>query len=377
MSVAKQFEITQNRRVFYGEGAISNVSKLFDPGVKVFVLTYSKSAAITASIEAELKNAGIAYTVSDRVQTEPDLFAIDETVAAIKEAGAGAILAIGGGSVLDAGKAAAMIAANGGVAEDYQMRGKVFEKRPIPLVMVPTTAGTGSEATKVAVIYNNNNHLKKSIYSPWMVADAVILDPVATAALPPAVTAATGIDALSHAIESFVSLDANVYTEMYSLQAMRIVYKSLAKAVADGADMEARADMLYASYYAGVALHAGIGLAHIIAQPIGGLFKIPHGDACSIFLPHAMEYNLGHAAQKYCQVATALGGDGSPSGAIRAVNAIIKAAGAPTKLGPYLEGKNFKIDDAVTTIFGATGHIKCNPRPVDAEIIKITILKTI
>lgn len=379
------FEITQNRRVLYGEGAINEVGNILSSlnAGKLFILTYSMQSPALKQILQEIQQTGNEAYVYDRVQSEPDLQVIDQAVILLKEQNCDAVLALGGGSVMDAGKAVAMIASNGGKSEEYQMEGRPITHPTLPLIMIPTTAGTGSEATKVSVIYNNNNHLKKSIYSPYMVADVVILDPAATLDLPGGITASTGIDALSHAIESYVSLDANPCTEMYSLKAVELIFKGLITAVQDGKNIQARTQMLYASYFAGCALHAGIGLAHIIAQPIGGLLKIPHGDACSIFLPHSMEYNMEYSLKKYCDIARALGlasySDNTENAkyAVKKVKEIISAVNAPTSLTPYLQNSSIQIDEAVQIIHGATGHIRCNPRPVDTQIIKEVIQKAL
>jgi len=378
-------EVTQNRNVLYGKGAVSETARiLLSLNVKkLFILTFSAQATVLERISDMVRQAGVDIYVCDIVQTEPDLNVIDQLADLITDNHCGAVLALGGGSVMDAGKASSMIAANGGKAEDYQMNGKPIVNPSLPLIMIPTTAGTGSEASKVSVIYNNHNHLKKSIYSPYMIAEAVILDPEVTLDLPAGVTASTGIDALSHAIESYVSMDANPYSEMHSLKAAAMIYKSLAAAVKDGNDIDARADMLYASYFAGCALQAGIGLDHIIAQPIGGLFKIPHGDACSIFLPHSMEFNLSASMDKYCDIARVMGlasfGNSMENAqyAVDKVRELISEVNSPVSLTPYIQGKEFDIDEVVRVIRGATGHIKCNPRPVDERAIKETIIKTL
>ena len=281
------FEITHNKKVLFGEGSVAEIENIVKGAKisKVFFLTYSQDAPVLSDILAALNKAGASAYICDLVQDEPDLTVVDRLVNLIAEQKCDAVIALGGGSVLDAAKAAAMIATNGATTEEYQMQGRAITIPALPLIAIPTTAGTGSEATKVSVIYNASNNLKKSFYSPYMIAEIVILDPAVTMALPGKVTAFTGIDALSHAIESYVSLNANVYTQMYSLKAVELIGRSIIAAVNDSTNVAARADMLYASYFAGVALHAGIGLAHIIAQPMGGLYKIPHGEACSIFCP--------------------------------------------------------------------------------------------
>jgi len=377
------FEITHNRNVFVGEGAMAELGNMIKTTgtKKLFVLTYSKEVSPLKDVVNIAGTVDAGTYVCDIVQDEPTLDVVDELVQLISQENCDGVIALGGGSVLDAAKTAAMVATNGGTAEEYQMQGRPIAKPSLPLIMIPTTAGTGSEATKVAVICNQNLSLKKSIYSPHMIADAVILDPSVTAGLPAKVAAFTGIDALSHAIESYVSLNANDYTKMYSLKAVELIGRSLLAAVNDSANVAARGDMLLASYFAGCALHAGIGLAHILAQPLGGLYKIPHGEACSIFLPYAMEFNLEVCVKEYCQIGRALGlllADDILENAkctIARVKEIIAAVKTATCVGPYVKAAGVTMDDAqldktVEFVTQATGHIKCNPRVVDAGVIR-------
>jgi len=384
------FEITHNKKVLFGEGSVAEIENIVKGAKinKVFLLTYSQESPILSDVLAALNKAGANAYICDLVQDEPDLTVVDRLVLLIKEQKCDAVIALGGGSVLDAAKAAAMIATNGAKTEEYQMQGRAITLPALPLIAIPTTAGTGSEATKVSVIYNASNNLKKSFYSPHMIAEIVILDPAVTMALPAKVTAFTGIDALSHAIESYVSLNANVYTQMYSLKAIELIGKSITTAVSDSTNVAARADMLYASYFAGVALHAGIGLAHIIAQPMGGLYKIPHGEACSIFLPYSMEFNLELRMEEYCDIGRALGLqlNGNTAQNARAtidkVKELIAAVNTATTLAPYLQAAGVKLegkalDETVEFVTQATGHIKCNPRVVDSAAIKDVISKAL
>ena len=385
------FEITHNKKVLFGEGALAEIENIVKGAKlgKLFIITYSKEAPVLQDVLAAVNKAGAGAYVCDIVQDEPDLAVVDQLVALVKQENCDGVIALGGGSVLDAAKAAAMIATNGATAEEYQMQGRPITLPALPLIAIPTTAGTGSEATKVSVIYNPNNNLKKSFYSPYMIAEIVILDPAVTLGMPGKVTAFTGIDALSHAIESYVSLNANVYTQMYGLQAIKLIAKSITAAVNDGSNVAARADMLYASYLAGVALHAGIGLAHIIAQPMGGLYKIPHGEACSIFLPFSMEFNLDVCVKEYCEIGRALGltleGDTvqNAKATIAKVKELIASVNTATKLTPFLQAAGASLDSegaldkTVEFVTQATGHIKCNPRVVDSAAIKDVISRAL
>lgn len=375
------FDVIQNRRVLFGNGKTTLIPELIREVTdkKILILAFSETAKCVADILSLVRDAGIEYILDTSLHSEPSTLDIDRIAA--KADGCGAVLAIGGGSVLDCAKAVAMLATNGGTVVDYQMNGKPIVNRTLPFFAVPTTSGTGSEASKVSVVYNPDNGLKKSFYSQYMIADTVILDPLMTVGLPESVTVSTGIDALSHAIESYVSLNATPYTEMFSMQAMRLVVKALKACVNDPHDVEARSDMALASYFGGCALNAGIGLDHIIAQPLGGITHIPHGVACAIFLPYAMEYNVEYATDKYCDIARVFGAEGENGLAlakegIARVRAFLKDLNAPDSIRQYLPA-DFELEKAVDIVVGATGHIKCNPRPVNRTIIRDTISKVI
>ncbi|MCI7028610.1 MAG: iron-containing alcohol dehydrogenase [Clostridiales bacterium] len=375
------FDVIQNRRVLFGNGKTTLIPELIREVTdkKILILAFSETAKCVADILSLIRDAGIEYILDTSLHSEPSTLDIDRIAA--RADGCGAVLAIGGGSVLDCAKAVAMLATNGGTVVDYQMNGKPIVNRTLPFFAVPTTSGTGSEASKVSVVYNPDNGLKKSFYSQYMIADTVILDPLMTVGLPESVTVSTGIDALSHAIESYVSLNATPYTEMFSMQAMRLVVKALKACVNNPHDVEARSDMALASYFGGCALNAGIGLDHIIAQPLGGITHIPHGVACAIFLPYAMEYNVEYATDKYCDIARVFGAEGENGLAlakegIARVRAFLKDLNAPDSIRQYLPA-DFELEKAVDIVVGATGHIKCNPRPVDRTIIRNTISKVI
>lgn len=375
------FDVIQNRRVLFGNGKTTLIPELIREVTdkKILILAFSETAKCVADILSLVRDAGIEYILDTSLHSEPSTLDIDRIAA--RADGCGAVLAIGGGSILDCAKAVAMLATNGGSVVDYQMNGKPILNRTLPFFAVPTTSGTGSEASKVSVVYNPDNGLKKSFYSQYMIADTVILDPLMTVGLPESVTVSTGIDALSHAIESYVSLNATPYTEMFSMQAMRLIVKALKACVNNPHDVEARSDMALASYFGGCALNAGIGLDHIIAQPLGGITHIPHGVACAIFLPYAMEYNVEYATDKYCDIARVFGAQGENGLAlakegIARVRAFLKDLNAPDSIRQYLPA-DFELEKAVDIVVGATGHIKCNPRPVDRTIIRNTISKVI
>ena len=372
------FEMITNRQIIFGEGKLSELPKLLKwyGKKKVMFVTYGMHHKGYQIVSGLLRDAVIDFYSYEVRGGEPDLHIIDNGRDVFLAEGCDCTLALGGGSVIDAAKTIGMLAVNGGCTEDYQLRGREVTKEPPLFIAIPTTSGTGAEATKTAVVVNNNNHLKKSLYHTSMIADIVIMDPTLTVELPKSITSATGMDALSHAIESYVSLNASPMTEMYGYKAMELINKYLAKACFEPENIEARSGMMLASYLGGCAITAGIGIDHIMAQPLGGQYKIPHGDACSIFLPYAMELNLPYAAAKYAQIAKALsvyveGQSDEENGrnAIARVIEIQKEIGAPNSLKGYIKEEP-DMDELIDIIKRTTGHITCNPRPLTEDLMR-------
>ena len=371
------FEVVTNRRIIYGENKIDEIAGILKwyGKKKVFFSTFSTEAEQFKRITASLDNAGIEYVVYDRVISEPDLHMINGGRDLFLAEGCDCTMALGGGSVIDVTKTIGMLSVNGGLVEEYQMNGKQVTTAPPLFIAIPTTSGTGAEATKTAVVFNNYNGLKKSLYHTTMIADIVILDPTLTVALPRKITVATGMDALSHAIESYVSLNASPMTEMYGLKAIEMINKYFITACNEPSNIEARGGMMIASYLGGCAITAGIGIDHIMAQPLGAMFHIPHGDACSIFLPVSMELNLDYATAKYAKIAEALGvADPSKSdrdnalAAIEKVKSLRAEVGAPDHLAPYIK-EPVSNDFLIDTVKRTTGHITCNPKPLDEQLM--------
>ncbi|MFI3256843.1 MAG: iron-containing alcohol dehydrogenase [Spirochaetales bacterium] len=371
------FEIVNNRQIVYGEDKINTIPdtlKWYGKN-KVFFVTYDKNAVATLRIVQLLQNAGINSVIYDCVKGEPDLHVIDNGAKIFTDEKCDCTLALGGGSVIDVAKAIGMIALNGGCVEDYQMNGRTPTVTPPLFIAVPTTSGTGAEATKVSVVLNNNNGLKKSLYHTTMIADIAILDPSLVVDLPKSITVSTGMDALSHAIESYVSLNANTISQMAGLKAIELINENLEEVIQNPKNIEARGNMMLGSYLGGCAITAGIGIAHIMAQPLGALFHIPHGDACSIFLPASMELNLEFATKQYATIAHALK-VASPTksdkenalAAIERVKELREKIGAPASLRPYIDTMPSE-EELVDTIKRTTGHITCNPRPLDEKLM--------
>ena len=268
-----------------------------------------------------LNKSGVASSLLG-VAGEPDLKAVEQGVAAAKKSGCDLIISYGGGSAIDAGKAIAAMLANPGELTDYLEiigRGKSLTKGSAPFIAIPTTAGTGSEVTRNAVLASPEHRVKVSLRSPLMLPRIALVDPELTYDLPPAITASTGLDALTQLIEPFVCARANPMTDALCVEGMGRAARSLLVAFRKGPEKAAREDMALASLFGGLALaNAGLGAVHGFAGPLGGMFQAPHGEVCAALLPHVMEMNIGAlrkrepqnpALARYARVASLLTGN--------------------------------------------------------------------
>jgi alcohol dehydrogenase class IV len=310
------FEFATATRIRFGAGTRHELpAATASLGSRVLLVTGS-AANRTAELVEGLASAHMT------VAAEPSVAMIREGVARAREASCDVVVAIGGGSVLDAGKAVGALLAHSGDPLDYLEivgRGQPLTNPSVPMIAVPTTAGTGSEVTRNAVLASPEHQVKASLRSVTMLPRLAILDPELTLGLPPAITASTGLDALTQLIEPYVSLRANSMTDLFCVEGMRRAAKALPRAWKQPADLEARTDMAWASLLGGMALaNAGLGAVHGFAAPLGGMFPAPHGAACAAVLPYAMDGNIralrqrapaGEALKRYGEVARTLTGD--------------------------------------------------------------------
>lgn len=252
---------------------------------------------------AALASAGVSTTIYDGVVPDPTQKIVDEGIAQYRQNGCDAVLAFGGGSSIDAAKVIALAAANGCAAADC-IGAKKCKLPAVPLFAIPTTAGTGSEGTLIAVISNNETHAKDAVIDPSLIPRAAALDPELMRGLPPHITAATGMDALTHAIESYVARWGNNDTDYYGLASCRLVFDNLAEACHNGENREAREAMALASYYGGLAIsQALVGYVHAISHNLGAKYGVPHGLGNAMVLPHVMELIQPQAQEKFADIA--------------------------------------------------------------------------
>lgn len=292
----KKFKFTCYPEVYYGRNSVSQLSAIVKQiGRKKLLLVVDKNFSETPfflDIEKKLFEAGIDFVVFNKITGEPTTEIGDECANFGKEWGCDIVCGIGGGSSLDVAKAASVIITNGGSVRDYQGLNKV-PGPGLPKIMIPTTAGTGSEVTFTAVFIRKDEKKKAGINSPFLYPEYAILDPVLTVSLPPNVTASTGLDALCHAIESYISKKANFLSETVSLCAIKYIWENLPIAYSNGENLKAREKMLYGSFLAGLGLaNAGVTAVHSISYPLGGTYGVPHGIGNGLLLPYVLEFNI-------------------------------------------------------------------------------------
>lgn len=335
--------------------------------VEAGILDYVKEALEGSDIDI----AG----VFDGVRQDALVSVINEAARFVRETKADGIVAVGGGSVMDTAKGANVLV-TGGEEDIAEHVGAELVGRPmLPHVAIPTTSGTGCEVTWGAIIKNEEERTKTGFIEWYCVADVALLDPKVTVSLPPALTASTGIDALTHAIEAYTSPYANPLADAMTLHAVRLVSRWLRRAVEKGDDLEARAYMQFAATVAGVGFfNTMCGAVHACAHALGGMFDVPHGVANSIMLPAVMEYNRDYVAERYRDVAEAMGvvvrglsAVEAADAAIAEVRKLIRDVGLPTDL----KGYGIREEDLPELAVKAMEDIQMtfNPRPADEEEI--------
>ncbi len=273
-----------------------------DPGVR--------AAGIVDRVAGPLATlSGVQVSTWDEVHPNPRDLECEAGATAAREAGCDLVVAVGGGSPLDAAKAMAALVTNGGTVTDWAAP-RTLARPALPLVAVPTTAGTGSEVTRSAVITDTARRIKVTVKDPSMAPRVALVDPELTWSLPAHVTAATGMDVLTHAVEAYTCRRANPISDSLALHAIRLVSRSLAAVVRDGTDREARATMMLASTMAGMAFaNADVAGVHCLAEALGGRYDTPHGVANAMFLPHFVGYHLSATPERHAEVAAAMGVD--------------------------------------------------------------------
>ncbi|HEU5316425.1 MAG TPA: iron-containing alcohol dehydrogenase [Chloroflexota bacterium] len=370
------------RRIVTGRGCTEHVGPLaVEADVHAVLLVTDPNVRATGAadrVRRSLAASGISSLVYDGVTSEPVLEFVDAALAVLRDGRCDGIVAVGGGSAIDTGKAVAALATNGGSLVDYQGVDK-FTKPSLPLIAVPTTAGTGSEVTRVTVVTDQQRDVKMMLMAEALLPFAAVDDPLLTVSAPPGPTAAAGVDALTHAIEAYVSRRAQPLTDVLALDAIAAIAGSLPAAWVNGQDLEARDRMMWAQLQAGLAFsNSSVALVHGMARPLGAHFHVPHGLANAMLLPAVMRFSVPGAPARYAAVARALGvasEPGEPDEALAArgaatIESFVRALQIPTLAGFGIAESDFRrvlermAEDAI-----ASGSPANNPRPATAEQI--------
>lgn len=373
----KVFSFTGAKKIVFGNGSfralVSHIQELNAKNPLVVMDKNLAKAGFQEAVANLLIPEGMKYTLYDKVEPEPRIELADEGAALAVKNKCDIIVGIGGGSAMDVAKAIAVLATNKGSAVDFLGLNKI-PKPGLPKIMIPTTAGTGSEVTFTAVFIRKNLKKKEGMNSPYLYPELALLDPELTVSLPPRPTAETGIDALCHAIESYTSVNASPVSELFSLQAIALIAENLRTCVHDGKNLQARENMLLASLYAGLGLaNAGVTAVHSLSYPLGGKYGIGHGMANTLMLPATMAFNLPAALDKFVDVAEAMGEvtDELPVReaaylALEAVESLIDDCGIQSSLAEFgIKEKDFPaLADVALTV---ARPLENNPRKVTKE----------
>jgi alcohol dehydrogenase len=382
MTHTQSFTVNQPTKICFGVNSTKQLGDVITQlkGNRVFLVADPglKKAGIIKQITSVLNRRKIPFTLFDKVVPEPGLKLADQGMKLAKKDKADCVVGVGGGSALDIAKAISILLTNGGKAENYLGLDRIANPG-VPKIMIPTTAGTGAEVTFTAVFINEKTNSKGGMNGDPLYPDAAILDPALTLSLPPDITAATGIDAFTHALEAFVSTQSHEISDMYAIEAMSLISNNLATAYANGNNIEARSAMLMGSLLGGKALAtAGVGLVHAMAYPLGGMFNTAHGLANAVLLPYVVEYNVIGNPEKFATIAQIMGYDveGLPLReaaqlAVEAIHQLNSDVGIPNSL-EALDIPPNRIPEMAEIALTVTRPVENNPRkPTLEDVIEV------
>jgi alcohol dehydrogenase class IV len=367
------FELVFPRKTLFGAGCFSRLGEICRTNGRRALLVTGRSALRASGrltqAEEMLAGAGIAVRLFEGVENDPSLATCDRAIGAAREFGCDMVIAIGGGSALDVGKIVAAMLPQSFTIREFFRGKRNLEKLSLFFVAAPTTAGTGSECTRVSVLTDEETQTKKGIRHEFMAPQVALVDPELTLGLPPKVTAQSGMDALTQAIESYVGRNANPASDALAIQAIELLARHLPAAVEDGSKIENREPVALGSLLTAMAFaNTALGAVHGLAHPVGALFHAPHGLVCALLLPHACEFNLPAQPEKFDRIAARIGcksGRDVPA----ALGALNRRVGITDRLG------KFGVEEsAFPRILAASrsGSMANNPRPAsDADLAEI------
>ena len=338
-----------------------------DPGVR--------GAGLLEPLMARLREKGISFDIYDAVEANPKDRDVDRGADAMRRSGRDGLVAVGGGSPIDCAKAMAVVAAHGGSVRDYGGPGKIPGPTP-PIVAIPTTAGTGCEVTYSAVITDTDRAFKFTVKGPQIAPRAALMDPELTLSMPPTLTAATGMDALTHAVEAYTAAGAHPLSDAAALHGAELIAQNLERAVRDGGDLTARSGMLLGSLLAGIGFsRSDVGGVHCLAEALGGTYDLPHGVCNAVMLPAVMAYNSAYCPDRYARIASAMGiswkdvDDGAEK-AVAAVARLATAVGLPSFSSFGIKTADFPDIARKAALNGSNAS---NPRPMTADDYEIVL----
>ncbi len=368
---ASQYKFFTPTRLVFGEGSTLQVGTWARElrGTRALLVTDAgvRKAGIAERVLKPLRDAGLAVEVFDQVRENPT----EENVHAGRDLIASqridVVVALGGGRPIDAAKAMAALSAASGSILSYELGLKSFDRAGPPVIAIPTTAGTGSEATMGSVITDQGTHRKVDVVSPLMAPRVSLVDPELTYTLPPAMTAATGMDALTHSVEGYTATLASPLTDAIHLRVIQLLGTYLLRAYRRGDDVEARRHVMLASMMAGIGFpNSGLGAVHGLSLPLGGQFNIPHGLANAIMLPHVMRFNAPRCQDKLANIAVALGARAaSAEAAVEAVVALRQAMRMPVLSSFSIPQR--ALADLARDALGRNTNCVTNPRDVTKD----------
>lgn len=369
-----QFFMPSNNLI--GEGALNT-------GLEQIVKLQFKNAFLVADkgivdlkiaekVQKLLEDKGIKVTLFADVKPNPTVANVNAGLEKLKEAGSDVVISLGGGSVHDAAKGIALVAVNGGKIEDYEGLDK-SPKNQLPLIAINTTAGTASEMTRFTIITDESRHVKMAIVDSHVTPMLSINDPELTMGMPASLTAATGMDALTHAVEAYVSTAANPLTDACALKAIELIAKYLPTAVEKPNDMPARENMAYAQFLAGMAFNnASLGYVHAMAHQLGGFYDLPHGVCNALLLPHVQAFNQAKAGDRLDTVGKVLSDNNPQLAGLNPIDAIKKLADMVNipkslkELGVKREDFDTLAENALKDVCGATNPIQGSHEDIKA-----------
>ncbi|MFA0888449.1 MAG: iron-containing alcohol dehydrogenase family protein [Synergistales bacterium] len=365
-------------KLVFRPGALSELPAEFAPGDVPLIATDPgvEQAGIADRVCRVLDEAGFGYALFAKVESDPPIETIEAAAAFYRERGCGPIIGLGGGSSMDAAKALAVVVSTGEDLRAFR-QGRPVTAPLLPVVAIPTTAGTGSEVTGVMVISDLQQKVKMVMRGPSLFPKTGILDANLLEGMPSRVAAATGSDAFVHAIEAFVSRKATSITDALAFEAVRLLSSHVRKVVADSHDLQSLHAMLMGSCMAGLAFsNAGLGLVHALAHPVGAFYHVPHGLCCGMFLQPVLRYNLSVCAEKLARLSGALGVDTGRDNAVSAAKRVVENLeeifgdiGIPRTLGD-LGVSDFRVNDAMLDDAMGAAPTRLNPRASGREDLR-------